>query len=99
MQKQPDKPDKPTTPTPEDPRRKTPMQDPPVHPEHDEGRDRTKVTEAPGNRPPRNEETVRGYQSDNDESSDLEANTPKGAIRPDQPSPDRTIIDENRSER
>jgi hypothetical protein len=75
------------------------MQDPPVHPEHDDGGDRTKVTESPAKKPPRNEETVRGYQSSDDESSDLEANTAKGAIRSDKPSEGRTVFDENRSQR
>jgi hypothetical protein len=97
MEHQPDKPT--TTPTPEDPRQKTPMQDPPVHPEHDDGLDRTKVAGSPGKEPPGDQETVRGYQSNDDESSDLEANGARGAIRPDDPSPDRVVFDENRTER
>jgi hypothetical protein len=97
MQQQPDKPT--TTPTPEDPRQKTPMQDPPVHPEHDAD-DKTKIAGSPGSKPePTDQETVRGYQGNDDESSDLEANGAKGAIRPNDPSPDRTVFDENRSGR
>jgi hypothetical protein len=97
MQQQPDKPA--TTPTPEDPRERTPVQDPPVQPEHDDGGNPTRIANAPGSKPPRNEETVRGYQSNDDESSELEADDPAGSIRADNPSPDRTVFDENRSGR
>jgi hypothetical protein len=97
MQQQPDKPT--TTPTPEDPRQKTPMQDPPVQPEHDLP-EKTRIAEPPGKPPtPSGEESVRGFQSDDDESSDLEANGAKGAIRSNDPSPDRVVFDENKSQR
>jgi hypothetical protein len=98
MQQQPDKPT--TTPTPEDPRQKTPMQDPPVQPEHD-SEDRTRIAGDKGGKPtgPTGEESPRGSQSDDDESSDLEANGAKGAIRSNDPSPDRVVFDENKSQR
>lgn len=50
MQQQPHKPT--TPPTPEDPRPKTPMQDPPVQPEHDDRGDKTKIAGSPGKQPP-----------------------------------------------
>lgn len=96
MQQQPDQPT--TIPTPEDPREKTPMRDPPLQPEHD-GTDKTRIADSPGKRTGGDQETVRGHETSDDDSSDLEANGAKGAIRPENPSPDRVVFDENRSAR
>jgi hypothetical protein len=98
QQQQPDKPA--STPTPEDPRQRTPMQDPPVHPEHDSEGPTKIAGGAPGTKPESsNEESVRGHQPGDDESSDLEANGAKGAIRANDPSPDQVVFDENKSQR
>jgi hypothetical protein len=90
---QPQQPDQPSTvPTPEDPREKTPMRDPPLRPDHDK-------TRIAGEHAGHDEETVRGHQPADDDSSDLEANGAAGAIRPNNPSPDSTVFDENQSAR
>jgi hypothetical protein len=90
MPETPQQPDKPTTvPTPEDPREKTPMQDPPLRPEHD---DKTRIAGSPGR------EGSAGLQSDDDESTELDGQ-PGEMQPPDSGSPDRTVFDENRSAR
>lgn len=100
MEHKPDKPqqpDKPTTvPTPGDPRQKTPMRDPPVHPEHDNP-DKTRIADP--DRGPGGVEGVPGDDRRGSSDSDLEANGAQGSVRADNPSPDRVVFDENRSQR